>query len=294
MSRPSSPTVWRRWMAFELKRMRQETGLSQADVAQVLGCKVPKVSLTESGQRNVQEDDLRKLLDLYEVPEDRRPDYLEAARNMRKRGWWERLGQHTLRSFFMLYVGLEQGAERVRTYEPAIIPGLLQIREYAAVTVSRGVAGTSPEKVQRAVELRMQRQQALWRDTDPLRLSVVMDEAALRRVVGDRHIMRAQLLHVAEVAVKHEDITVQVVPFERGAYDATYGPFVILSFPWSREPGVPYDPGVVYVELRSHAELLEGLPEIDLHSQVFQQLCTHALEPGDSIALIRNVAEEYK
>lgn len=292
MTQPSSPTVWRRWMAFELKRLRLEAGRSQAEVAKVLGCQVPKVSLMESGQRNVQEDDLRRLLDLYEVPEDRWPHYLDAAKNMRKKGWWERYDRHTLPGWLDPYVGLEQGAERIRTYEPVIMAGLLQTPEYAAAILRRIVAGISQEKIQRLVELRMQRQEALWRSTNPLHLSAVLDEAVLRRIVGGREVMRAQLLHIVEVVNRWRHITVQVVPFERGAYDAS-GPFVILSFPWSTEPGAAYDPGVVYIEHRSHAVYLDALPEIDRHSQAFEQLCALALSPGESVEMIRSAAEEY-
>jgi transcriptional regulator with XRE-family HTH domain len=281
-------------MAFELRRQRQEAGLSQADVAKVLDCQVPKVSLTEKGQRNVQEDDLHKLLELYQVPEDRRQHYITAARNMRKKGWWERYGQHTMPPWLEPYVGLEQGAERLRAYQPSIIYGLLQTPEYAAAVLRRTVPATSSERVDRLVELRMQRQQALWRATDPLRLSVVMDEAALRRVVGGDEIMHAQLERIVDVAGEHRHITVQIVPFGRGAYETTYGPFSILSFPWPTDRKGVYDPGLVYVELRTRAEYLDAVPDIDLHSQVFEQLCSLALPPDESVDMIRNVAEDYK
>ena len=115
----------------------------------------------------------------------------------------------------------------------------------------------------------------------------VLDEAALRRVVGNEDVMRAQLDYLADVVERHAHITVQVIPFDRGAYDATYTPFTILSFPW------PDDPGVVYIEHRSSALYLENFSEVDAHSQVFQQLCALALSPFESLEMIRNVAEEY-
>jgi transcriptional regulator with XRE-family HTH domain len=293
MTQPSSPTVWRRWMAFELRRLRQDAGLSQADVAKHLGCKVPKISLIESGQRNVQEDDLHRLLSFYEVPDGERSGYLEAARAGRKKGWWERYSQHTMPPWLEPQVGFEQGAERARTYHPTIITGLLQIREYAAAVLRRGVPDTSQEKVERQVELRLKRQEALWRDADPLHLWAVMDEAVLHRVVDSRETMRAQLAHILDVVDKHRHVTVQIVPFERGAYDQTYVPFVILNFPRSTEPGAAYDPGVVYIEHRSHSVHLDALSDIDQHSQAFERLCALALPPDESIDLIRNVAEVY-
>jgi transcriptional regulator with XRE-family HTH domain len=288
MTQPSSPTVWRRWMTFEMRRLRQEAGLSQAEVAKVLGCQVAKISLMESGQRNVQEDDLHTLLDLYEVPEDRRPSYVDAAKTMRKKGWWQRYGQPTLQQWLEPYVGFEQEAERLRTYQPVIIHGLLQTPEYAAACMRRITTALSPERINRRVELRKQRQQSvLWREGNPLRLWAVLDEAALRRIVGSREIMRDQLTHLADLASKHAHITVQIIPFARGAYDANYGAFYILSFPW------PTDPGIVYIEHRSGALYLDSLKEVDDHSQVFEQLCALALSPDESIEMVRNVAEDY-
>jgi transcriptional regulator with XRE-family HTH domain len=288
MTDPSSPTVWRRWIAFELRRLRRAAGLSQADVAKVLECQVPKVSLIESGHRNVQEDDLQKLLELYEIPEDRRPGYLDAAKNMRKKGWWERYGQPTVQRWFEFYVGLEQGADLLRAYHPTIIHGLLQTPEYAAESVRRITTALSPERIERVVGLRTQRQSALWRETDALRLGVVLDEAALHRVVGSPEIMRAQLVHLGDIAEQHAHITVQVIPFTRGSYDVTYGPFNVLSFPW------PSDPGLVYIEHRSGALYLDSFADVDGHSGVFEQLCALALSPEESIDMIRNVAGDYK
>lgn len=287
MTHPSSPTVWRRWMAFEMKRLRQEAGLSQAEVAKVLDCQVPKISLTESAQRSVQEPDLQKLLELYKVPEERRLDYVEAARKARKKGWWERYGPHTVEQSLEFYVGLEQGAERLRTYQPAIFHGLLQTPEYAEAVLRRTTSAISQEKVGRLVEIRTHRQTALWRDLDPLRMWQVVDEAALRRVVGGRPVMRAQLTHLVEVVGKSSHITVQVIPFETGAYDGSYGPFTILSLPW------PGDLGIVCLEQRWDHMYLDSLPDIDAHSQVFEHLCALALPPDESVDLIRSVAEGY-
>jgi transcriptional regulator with XRE-family HTH domain len=275
-------------MAFEMKRLRQEAGLSQADVAKVLDCQVPKISLIESGQRNVQADDLHKLLELFDVPADRRPTYLDAPTHMRRKGWWERYGQPTLQEWFELYVGLEHGAERLRTFHPTIVYGLLQTPEYAAACMRGITAAQSPERIDRRVEIRTQRQSVLWRDEDPLRLWAVLDEAALRRAVGGPDVMRAQLTYLADILEEHDHITVQVIPFEAGAYDANYSPFTILTFPW------PNDPGMVYIEHRLSALYLDSFAVVDAHSQVFEQLCALALSPGRSIDMIRNAAEGYR
>jgi transcriptional regulator with XRE-family HTH domain len=289
MTRTSSPTVWRRWLAHELRRLRQEAGLSQAEVAKALACHVPKISLIESTERNVQEGDLQKLLALFKVPKTKRPQYFDAVKNARKKGWWEAYGEHTVPQWIELFVGLEQGAERLRTYQTAIFHGLLHTPEYAATILrSSNADAVSEERVDRLVELRTRRQDALWRDADPLHLWTVVDESVLRHIVGSREIMRAQLERVVEVVRKYEHVTLQIIPFDRdGALEANLGPFTILSFP------APNDPGIVYIEHRSSAMFLESLPDIDTHSLVFQQLSDMALSPKDSLKLLRRAADEY-
>ncbi|HEY0804908.1 MAG TPA: helix-turn-helix domain-containing protein, partial [Pseudonocardiaceae bacterium] len=127
MSDTSSPTVWRRWLAFELARLRQENGLDQKDVAKALRCTVGKVSYYETAERPVVLRDLDEvLLPLYKVPKDRWPVYLQAAKDSRKKGWWESYSADTLPSWLSLYVGLEQGAGQLRIYQAQLIPGLLQ------------------------------------------------------------------------------------------------------------------------------------------------------------------------
>jgi hypothetical protein len=262
--------------------------MSQGQVAKALGCKVPKISLTESAQRNVQDNDLQKMLELFEVPETRRTQYFDAARNARKKGWWERYDEHTMPDWLEVFVGLEQGASRLRAYQTAVFHGLLHTPEYAAAILRSSTTElASEEKVERIVELRTRRQQILWRDSDPLEVSAVADEAVLRHVVGNREVMRAQFEHVTDVVDKHDNVTFQIIPFDRGtAKEAFYGPFTILSF-------LPTDPGVVYMEHRSGAVFLEDLDEIDTHSLIFEELQSLALPVDESVELLRRTAAEY-
>jgi transcriptional regulator with XRE-family HTH domain len=264
--------------------------LSQADVARAINCHVPKISLIESTERNVQETDLQKMLTLLKVPEDKQSVYFDAVRNARKKGWWEIYSEHTIPQWIELFIGLEQGAERLRSYQTAIFHGLLQTPEYAAAILRSGMAEAwSEEKVARSVELRTRRQEAIWRETDPLHVSAVVDEAALRHVVGGRDTMQAQLEHVVDLVEKNEQVTVQVIPFDRGAaLEANYGPFTILSFPSVT------DPGVTYIEYRSGAVFLESIPEVDQHSIIFQQLQSLALPPDESMTKLSRTAKEYR
>lgn len=287
MVETSSPTVWRRWLALELARLRQEAGLDQKAVAKALRCTVGKVSYYETAERPVVVRDLDEvLLPLYDVPADRWPMYLQAARDSRKKGWWESYGADTLPSWFSLAVGLEQGASRVQTYEAQLVPGLLQTEAYADAVARRGTAERSEEEIARHVELRMTRQRVLDRTDDPLRLWAILDEAALRRVVGSSAVMRDQLRHLAVMA-RCPKITVQVVRNDAGAHPGMTGRFQILDFPW------PSDPGVAYVEHRAGAFYLEEAHEIEAHTVAFEHLCVLASSPDESAKMIENLAEEY-
>ncbi len=287
MTEASSPTVWRRWLAFELVRLRQEAGLDQKAVAKALRCTVGKVSYYETAERPVVLRDLDEvLLPLYNVPQEQWPMYLQAAKDSRQKGWWERYDASTLRSWFSPFVGLEQGATQIRVYEAQLIPGLLQTKDYAEALTRRGTAERAEEDIARHVELRMTRQAVLHREPDPLRLWAVLDEAALRRVVGNPSVMREQLLHLAAMA-RHPKITVQVVPYTNGAHPGMMGRFQILDFPW------PTDPGVAYIEHQAGALYLEEALDIEAHTVAFEHTCVLALSPDDSATMIRDAAEEF-
>jgi transcriptional regulator with XRE-family HTH domain len=279
--------VWRRWLAFELARLRRESGLDQKDVAKALRCTVGKVSYYETAERPVVLRDLDEvLLPLYQVPEDRWPVYLKAAKDSRQKGWWESYSSDAMPSWLSLYVGLEQGAAQLRSYEAQLIPGLLQTVDYTTAVVRRGTAELTKDQISRRIEVRAARKAILTREPDPLRLWVVLDEAVLRRVVGNRAVMLDQLNHLIDAA-DYAKITVQVLPFEHGAHPGMHGPFAILGFPW------PNDPGVVYMEHRAGAFYLEEPLDIDAHTVAFEHLCAHALPPDESVTMIRDVAKEY-
>jgi transcriptional regulator with XRE-family HTH domain len=289
MSSTSSPTVSRRWLALEMRRLREERRLPQARVAKALGCQVPKVSLMETGQRPLQDDDLLKLLDLFEVPGGERSQYLEELKNARKRGWWEDgKNEQTALPDFGRFVGLEQGAERLRAYQPALFHGLLQTPDYARALFRESTAELSEERIQRFVDLRQLRQEVLRRTVDPLTLLVVLGEAALRHVVGGVDVMCVQLEHVVNLCHARKNISVQVIPFDRGgAYEAGHGAFTVLTFPFST------DSGVVYMEHRANSVYLESFEDIDNYSLLFQRLSEMALTPAESLELVLACAKEY-
>ncbi|HEX8802920.1 MAG TPA: helix-turn-helix transcriptional regulator [Acidimicrobiales bacterium] len=284
----ASPTVWRRWLASELQRLRAEAGLEQKQVAKALRCTVTKVSYFENAQRPVVPRDLDEvLLPLYGVPEERWPEYLEAAHKARQKGWWESYGDDVLPEWLTRFVGLEQGASALRAYEPQYVTGLLQTAEYAGAVIRSGSTGFTEEQIEQRVQFRMRRQEVLDRGDEPLLLWVVLDEATLRRVVGGPAAMRAQLEHVVEVATDRPNVIVQVLPFERGAHAGMAGGFKILGFPWAT------DPGVVFLESGWSAGVYFEQPhEVEGLSLAFRKLCTLALPPEESIETIRAVAAD--
>lgn len=261
--------------------------MEQKTVAHALRCTVTKVSYFENAQRPVVPRDLDEvLLPLYGVPESRWPEYLEAAEKARRKGWWEEYDDEVLPEWFRRFVGFEQGASEVRAYEPQFVSGLLQTPEYTMAIMRRGPTELSEEDLARAVELRRKRQALVTRDHDPVSFWVILDEAALRRAAGGPEVMKTQLDHLIDMA-HLPNITLQILPFSRGAHPGMGSGFTILKFPW------PTDPGVVYVESGWSAGVyLEEPYEIEDHSLIFERLADLSLDPDASIAMVQELAKE--
>lgn len=283
----SSPTVLGRWIASELRRLRESLGLSQADAAKHLRCQVPKISLMESNQRHVREADLKKLLELYEVPEEEWEYYFTVAKRSREKGWWERYDERTVPQGFAYYLGLEQGAEQIRSYHPVVFPGLLQTSEYSAAVLEHSPNALGPERIRRVVALRQRRQTAFRRSNNPLHLSAVVDESALRRVLGGPRVMQDQLEHIVELVNGYPNVTVQLIPFDRGAVSAG---FSIISFSWA-------DDSVVFTEHQDREQgavaSFESVDSVDAHSYCFERLRALALPPDESKEVLLEAAADY-
>jgi transcriptional regulator with XRE-family HTH domain len=289
MAQTSSPTVWRRWLALELRRLRRESGMSMQQVADEIGGAKGRLSFIESAERPVQPGDIDALLALYDVPQERWAAYHQAARDARKKGWWESYDAATLPDWLSLYVGLEQGAGKLLAYEPHIVHGLLQTPDYAAAVMRADLTMRTEERIAEMTKLRAERQEALTRHSDPLTLWVVLDETVLHRVVGNRETMRCQLEHIVKVAEQLPNVIVQVLPFTGGANVGSRGPCTVLTFNSSDAS----DRGVVYVEHYASSLYLQEPAEIERHTLVFQHLSAQALPPRDSITTIRTAAEEF-
>jgi transcriptional regulator with XRE-family HTH domain len=280
MANEQSPTVRRRRLALELRRLREAARLTCEEVAEHLECSASKISRVETGRVSVSPRDVRDMLELYGVPPPQRDSLVQLARDSRQKGWWHAYSD-TIHPQFATYVGLESAASEIRVYEVNLIPGLLQTEDYARTIIKAGMMNGSHEDVERRVALRMARQPALIRD-DPPMLWTVVDEAALRRRVGGAELMRAQLEHVLELSGL-KNVAMQVIPFGAGAHPAMGRPFVILVFPER------IDTDVVYLEDLTSAFYLEDVDEVDRYNVFFNHLRATALSFEDSAALVTSV-----
>jgi transcriptional regulator with XRE-family HTH domain len=278
-----SPTVRRRRLALELRRLREAARLTCEEVADHLECSASKISRVETGRVSVSPRDVRDMLELYGVPGAQRESLVQLARDSRQKGWWHAYSD-TMQPQMATYIGLESAASEIRIYEVSLIPGLLQTEDYARAVIRAGMVNSPAEDIERRVSLLMARQPAVVRE-DPPKVWAVLDEAALRRRVGGSGLMRLQLEHLlAQAALPN--VAVQVIPFGGGAHPAMGRPFIILVFPER------VDTDVVYLEDLTSALYLEDVAEVDRYNVFFNHLRATALSFDDSAALITSVLKE--
>jgi transcriptional regulator with XRE-family HTH domain len=274
MNIDGSPGVMRRLIAFGLKKLRQDAGLSQAQVAKHM--RRAQGSIANWEKDTVPRLEVVEKLLTYYGAEDQIPKYTAMLELAEQKSWWEGLSETREPAGFDVFLGLEEGASKIESFDPLIVPGLLQTESYArAVTLGGQRTDTD---LDRKVALRMKRQEALTRPK-PLHLWAVIDETALDRPIGDAETRRGQLDHLVRMS-ERANVQLQVIPREVGAYPGLTGAFEILHFPLEQ------DPGVVYVETRVRAVWFEQQAEIDQHTQVMNHLRALALAPEQSSALI--------
>jgi len=284
MGTEHSPTVRRRRLALELRRLREAARLTCEEVADHLECSASKISRVETGRVSVSPRDVRDMLDLYGVPAAQRESLVQLARDSRQKGWWHAFSD-TMHPRFATYVGLESAASEIRIYEVSLIPELLQTEDYARAVIRSGLMGRPGEDAERQVALRMARQPAVTRDDDPPKVWAVLDEAALRRQVGGPGVMQLQLEHLlAQAALPN--VAIQVIPFGGGAHPAMGRPFIILAFPER------VDTDVVYLEDLTSALYLEDVTDVDRYNVFFNHLRATALSFDDSPVLITSVLKD--
>ena len=281
-----SPTVRGRRLRYELRRLREQRSLTIEQVAEQShgDWTASAISRWETGDRRIRPADLRVLLDIYDVGDDQREVLLTLAREARQRGWWQSYSSAAVPEWFQVYLGLEAEAASIHEYAAELVPGLFQTADYYRAFMRTAPAAGDDEAIERKIAVRAARQERLTADDAP-ECWAVLNEAAVRRVVGGTKVMRAQLQHIAALADRPH-INVQVLPFRAGAHPAMDGSFVILGFPEAP------DPDVVYLESQTGSLYLERLPEVDRYQAMFNHLVAKALGPEESISLIAQAAAE--
>ena len=278
------PTVRRMLVGAQLRRLRTEAGLSRDQAGEAIRASEWKIHRLENGQVGFKERDIIDLLRLYGVTDpDEVAAFLLLTREANDPGWWQHYGD-VLPRWFRTYVDLESAATLIRTYEGQFIPGLLQTDDYMRAVVQGAHLAESAEEVGRRVRLRLARQTLLTREQPP-RLWAVVDEAAMRRPVGGREVMRGQLERLIE-ATKLPNVTLQILPFDVGAHPAMVGSFSVLRFPEEELPDV------VYLEHLTSALYLNKPEEVDQYLHVMESICVQAAPPDQTVALLDQILDE--
>ncbi|GAB2709107.1 helix-turn-helix domain-containing protein [Nocardia thraciensis] len=278
-------TVQLRRLAALLHEMREHAGVGKDVVSARTGINVTTLYRIETAQARPQRRTLMAMLDLYGVEEPQRADALQLLQEAQKPGM-SRPFEASVSEVYAAYINFEDEALSARLFQTSFIPGLLQTEQYAVAVLDTAMPKVEAGVIEQRLRARFERAKVLTKEA-PLELWVVLDEAAIRRVVGGREVMRGQLLRLVEEAEKR-NVILQVLPFDAGAHPAMVGSFVLLDFP------DPADPELVYVEGIAGDDIVEGHNEIRRFGVMFDQLRAMALSPRDSTALMAKVADELK
>jgi transcriptional regulator with XRE-family HTH domain len=266
-----------------LKRLRKESGKTREEVAEFVGCAPATVTKIENASNAAPPAYVALMLELYGVTGGERDAWLSVARQARKRGWWQQYGG-AIPAWFEVYIGLEEEASEIRSYQAEVIYGLFQTEAYIRAQILAELSVPPDDEIDRRISIRLKRQERLSADDAP-DLWIVLNEAAIRRQVGGPETMKEQLDRLIQ-ASRFNHVTLQVLPFSAGAHPASHGGFNILRFP------EPTDRDVVYVEYRQGSIYLEREPDIEAYTKLFDHLRARALGPDESRALISRVVKE--
>jgi transcriptional regulator with XRE-family HTH domain len=277
----ASPTVRQRELGLRLRKIRTQLGLTVEDVAAKLMCSAAKVSRMETGARRPVPRDVRDLCELYDLDAATSAELMNLTRQAREQGWWARYEDLDLYP----YIGLEQSASSITHYSMSWVHALLQTEDYARAIIKAIVPQISPVVHQQRVEARLRRQELLDGECPP-RYRVFLDEMVLRRPVGSPSVMAAQIEKILGVADEGK-ATVQVIPFESGAYPAADVMFTLLEF--SEQLLRP----VVFVEGLASHQYHEHAADINRYREAIDYIRDCALTPLDSAQFLADARKAY-
>lgn len=277
----TSPTLRQRELGLRLRKLRSDLGMTVEEVADKLLCSPAKVSRMETAARRPSLRDVRDLCGLYGVDEAVAAELMQLTRQAREQGWWTKYEDLKLSP----YIGLEQEATAITCYCMHYFPGILQTEDYAHAIIQAVLPGIDPKILQNRVEARIRRQQLLESDNPP-RYRVLLDEAVLHRKVGSAGLMAAQIARIAEL-VHAGKATVQVIPFEVGAYPAADTMFVFLEF------NDPVLSPIVYVEGLTNSQYFERPADLAQYREAIEFQRDLALSPRESVQRLEDIRKAY-
>jgi transcriptional regulator with XRE-family HTH domain len=279
----TGPTVRRMILGTQLRRLRERAEISRSEAGYSIRSSESKISRIELGRVSFKERDVADLLTLYGVTDpEERTQFLDLVKQSNRLGWWHRYND-LIPKWFEDYIGLEEAADRIQTYELQFMPGLLQTEEYALAVASHGRPQSVNEDIERRVALRLRRQKVLLGPQAP-RVWAIIDESVLHRPLGGRKVLRAQIGRLLELTTMPH-IALQIVPYRMSGY-AAEGAFTLLRF---AEPELP---SIVYSEYLTGALYLEKPDEIEKYSRALDQLAVDAETPDRSRQILAKVRAE--
>ncbi|AYF76706.1 XRE family transcriptional regulator [Nocardia yunnanensis] len=284
-------TVPRRQLGRYLRELRQQSGMTIAEVSRRIDRGATTVQRLETGQADrIRLGDIESLCRVLGADETETAALKGLAQQGNAKSWWHEYGD-LIPANFDVYMGLESAASALSSFQE-LVPGLAQIPEYARVLI-RTVHPNEPDgEISRRVEMRMRRQVLITRRAQPVKLDVILDESALCRVIGHPKIMVKQLRHLADLST-HTNITVRVLPFSAGIpLGELTGPFTILDF--GDQAREPFEPSVVYSERFTGAMYFDDSDNIDHYRAAHDTLRRVALDEAKSRDLLRQRAREHQ
>nr|WP_281881136.1 helix-turn-helix transcriptional regulator [Nocardia sputorum] len=286
-------TLPRRQLGRYLTEWRTRAGMTQVKAANLLEIGASSLQRLEKGQNSrIRTRDIQAACDLYGVPEDLAAALVGLAKQANVKSWWHQYGDFIPKTFDV-YVGLEAAAGKLVSYQPDLIPGLLQTADYDRALVRLACPEETPEQWKQRGQIKAQRQNIVTRRTQPVTLDVVIGEASLRRVAGSHAVMATQNRYLADVSTR-DNVTIRVLPFDAGfPGGVSMPPFVILSFGDSG-PVDQIEPPVVYLEGAVGDMYLEDADDVRFYTQRYDRIREAALDVNSSRNLLRQVAREHE
>lgn len=293
MSDSESSTLPRRQLGRYLREGRDAMGMTIEEAARLMQWGKSTLQRLEKGQTDrVRDVDVRELCRIYGFNEDKTAALIGLAQQAAVRSWWHEFGD-VIPANFSIYMGLESSARILTSYQPDLVPGLLQTADYARVLAHAANPDDTESELDSRVQLKMQRQALVTRTSSPVQLAVILHEGALRRVVGGRKVMAAQLRHLANESTR-PNVSVRILPFSAGMPTGDQiGPFVILDFGLDSQ-GKPVEPTIVYAENYTGDMYSEKPDILRRYERAFETMQRLSLDENASRILLREVAREYE